>query len=316
MSEKTRKIELEFDDYQEIEFGSRSHNISFEDVTIVIPTLNEEEAISLVLKDIQTQGYSNILVVDGNSTDKTLDIARQHRINVVQQKGRGKTGAIITALDYIRTPYFVLIDGDHTYGASDIENLFYFIDDNKEVIGSRTKGRDNISTLNRFGNWLINKSFNLVYGTKLTDVCSGLYLLNTDFARSIPFRTEGFDVEVEIAAYASYFGNITETPINFYQRLGTQKLHPFRDGFKIMNSIFNIGFSLYPSRVLSLMAILLILPGLFLLSYPFFISVFSFQLSSILIGLIMIVTAIQGVTLYIVDTKIRKISKRSNGNHV
>ena len=310
MSERVSKIEIDSEDYREMEFGIISPGISFDDVTIVIPTLNEEEAISLVLKDIQTQGYSNILIIDGFSTDSTIEIVKQHRVKVVEQKGNGKTGAIVTALDYIKTPYFVLIDGDHTYGANDIENLFYYIDNNKEVIGSRIKGRENISKVNRFGNWLINKSFNLIFGTNLKDVCSGMYLLNTDFAKSIPFRTEGFDVEVEIAAYASYFGSIAETPINFYERIGTQKLHPLRDGFQIVNSILSIGFSLYPSRVLSLLAILLFLPGIILLSYPFFISLFSFQLSSLLIGLIMIVIAIQGVTLYFVDIKIKNAYKK------
>jgi hypothetical protein len=136
-----------------------------------------------------------------------------------------------------------------------------------------------------------------------------MYLLNTEFAKSIPFKTRGFDLEVEIAAYASYYGNISETPINFYQRLGVQKLHPLRDGARIFSSIINIGFNLYPSRVLSLLAVLLLFPGSILLSYPFFISVFTYQLSSVLLGLIMVVLAIQGVTLYLVDTKIRKYSK-------
>lgn len=306
---KSNKIDLE--SQQEIDLEFTPHNINYEDVTVVIPTLNEEEAISLVLSDVITQGYSNILVVDGGSTDRTVEIVKGLRTNVIKQRGKGKTGAIITALDHIKTPYFVLIDGDHTYGAQDIENLFNYVDHNKEVIGARTQGRDNISKFNRFGNWLINKCFNLVFGTALSDVCSGLYLLNTEFAKSIPFRTDGFDVEVEIAAYASYYGNIAETPINFHQRLGQQKLHPLRDGYKILSSIFKIGFLLHPSRVLSLFAMFLFLPGSMLLSYPFFISFFSIQLSSLLVGLIMVVIAIQGVTLYIVDTKIRNLFKKT-----
>ena len=62
----------------------------------------------------------------------------------------------------------------------------------KQLIGARTQGRENISRVNRFGNWGINKIFNLFFGTNLTDVCSGLYMLETSFAKEIPFTTEGF----------------------------------------------------------------------------------------------------------------------------
>lgn len=287
-------------------------SIDFQDITVIVPTLNEEEAISLVINDLITQGYENIIVVDGNSTDRTVEIVKNQKIKLIYQKGKGKTGAIKSALDQIETPYFVLMDGDKTYGAEDIEKLFPFITNNHEVIGKRTKGRENISQINRFGNWIINKSFNLIFGTRLEDVCSGMYLLKTEFAKSIPFDTTGFDVEVEIAAYSAYYGSITETPIDYHPRIGTQKLQPFKDGYKIITSIFNIGFMLYPSRVMSLLAISLVFPGLILLSYPFLISFFSYQLSSIILGLILVVIALQGVTLYLVDIKIRNMAKKNN----
>jgi dolichol-phosphate mannosyltransferase len=85
--------------------------ISQDDVTIIIPTLNEEEAISHVLFDLTKQGYGHLLVVDGHSTDNTLDIVKKHGVKHVSQQGKGKTGAVETALKHIKTPYFVLIDG-------------------------------------------------------------------------------------------------------------------------------------------------------------------------------------------------------------
>ena len=220
-------------------------------VTVVIPTLNEEEAISHVLMDVKTEGYNHVLVVDGNSKDNTIEIVKNYGIDIVTQKSKGKTGAVKAALEHIKTPYFVLIDGDCTYSAKDIKQLFPLVEHNIQVIGARTQGRENISKVNRFGNWCINKIFNLFFGTSLTDVCSGLYMLETSFAKEIPFTTEGFDVEVEISAFAASRGLISETLVDYYPRVGVQKLRPLRDGVKIVSTIFRLGVKHHPVKVLT-----------------------------------------------------------------
>jgi len=86
-----------------------------------IPTLNEEDAIGLVLYEVLGEGYENVVVVDGYSTDNTVQIAHEHGVSVVVQHGFGKTGAILTVLDYyVRTPYLLVIGSDCTYSAKDI----------------------------------------------------------------------------------------------------------------------------------------------------------------------------------------------------
>ena len=213
------------------------YSITRDDVTVVIPTLNEEEAIPHVLMDLKNHGYKNILVVDGDSSDNTVNQVKKHGIEIINQRGKGKTGAVETALEHVSTPYLVLMDGDCTYGAEDIELLFPLMKKSQLVIGSRSSGRENITYFNRLGNLAINKVFNLFFDTSLSDVCSGLYILETEFARDIPFETEGFDVEVEIAAYAARNGSISEAPIEYHPRLGVQKLSPIRDGVQIMLTI-------------------------------------------------------------------------------
>jgi dolichol-phosphate mannosyltransferase len=231
--------------------------ITQDDVTVVIPTLNEEEAISDVLNEVITHGYNHVLVVDGYSTDNTIDIVKKHGINYIDQQGKGKTGAIKAALEHINTPYFVLMDGDCTYSAKDIELLFPLMVKNNQVIGARTNGRENISTINRFGNWGINKIFNFFFDTKLTDVCSGFYMLETNFAKEILFTTEGFGVEVEISANTATNGRISEASIDYYPRLGQQKLSPLRDGFKIVSTIVKLALIHRPLKLFKLTAVLL-----------------------------------------------------------
>lgn len=178
-------------------------------------------------------------MIDGNSIDDTVNIAKKMQVPVYLQSGRGKTGAIKTALNYIETPYLGVIDGDCTYSAKDIEVLLEKAPYYNQVIGAR-RDRANIKALNRFGNSAINLLFNFSFGTKLSDVCSGLYVLDTSFAKKLVLETGGFDVEVEIAAQAAASNRITEVPISYGNRVGVQKLNPFRDGLLIAYSIVKL----------------------------------------------------------------------------
>lgn len=236
------------------------------DTTVVIPTLNEEEAIEVVITGLKSEGYSNLLVVDGNSIDETASIAGKLKVRVITQKGKGKTGAIATAISEIKTPYFVVIDGDFTYSPSDIEYLLEKTNEYDHVIGAR-KDRTNIKLFNRFGNKMINTMFNLYFGSKLNDVCSGLYLMRTSFAKELVLESNGFDVEVEIAAQSALKKTVAEVPISYGKRIGTQKLSPIKDGLRIGLTINKLGAKnrtpFYSSLIMMCGAVLL--GGLYIL---------------------------------------------------
>ena len=196
----------------------RPRPVAMRDVTIVIPTLNEEQAIGKVIEELLSEGYApqQILVVDGRSTDGTVEIARSHGVTVVTQRGRGKADAIATALDYVETPYTLVMDGDYTYPASETRKLLAIAGQYDEVIGARLEGRENIPRLHRLGNYVITKVFNMLFGTSLRDVCSGMYVVRTDKARGHEVVSRGFNVEVELAAkIASDLGRIADTSIAY-----------------------------------------------------------------------------------------------------
>lgn len=211
-----------------------------DDFTIVIPVLNEEKGIGRVLEEAKREGYKNVLVIDGYSSDKTASIASMNGAKVIFQSGLGKCGAIKTAIEHVRTTYFVVMDGDCTYDPRDIQNFFPHMKANDEVIGFRSSGRNNISMLNRFGNWIISSFFNVLFGTNLKDVCSGMYTLRTDFARMLDLKSSAFEVEVEIAAQAASEGRVTQVPIRYNSRLGQQKLHPWKHGLQILSTVLNL----------------------------------------------------------------------------
>jgi glycosyltransferase involved in cell wall biosynthesis len=165
--------------------------IAKDQVTIVIPVKNEELAINLVIDELIQEGYDNILVVDGYSADKTLQIIEAKKgVTLIQQHGKGKTGAIKTAIENVTTPYMLILDGDYTYQAKDIQRLLNHCANYAHVIGVRD--RKNIGLTHRFGNWIITKAFNLLMGTHLSDICSGMNLLKTDVAKNIELGSSHF----------------------------------------------------------------------------------------------------------------------------
>jgi glycosyltransferase involved in cell wall biosynthesis len=211
-------------------------------VTIVVPTLNEQGAIGKVLDELFSMGLKNLLVVDGYSSDGTLDAAKKYPISVILQQGKGKAGALKTAFKNVKTPYMIVMDGDFTYDPSCIPRFLEHMQTYDQIIGVRNlDDKKNISVIHKLGNKVITKTFNALMGTNLSDVCSGMYTLKTEIAKDLDLSSTGFDVEVEISAQIASSGTITEVPINYRQRIGQQKLSTWKHGFKILSTILKLG---------------------------------------------------------------------------
>jgi len=240
-------------------------NVARSDVTIVLPVLNEEEGIAAVLDELHENGYTNVLVVDGYSTDMTVEAARKRGATVIEQHGRGKTGAIQTAVENVTTPYMLIMDGDFTYDTENVERFLRHVNGYDQIVGIRSP--ENISRLHRVGNRLISGLFNTVLNTNISDVCSGMYLLNTGSARDLEFHTKGFSVEVEILAQMALRGKVTEVPIHYRKRIGKPKLSTVIHGFDITKSILGLARRYNPVFLFSLVAGLAGIPGAAILGW-------------------------------------------------
>lgn len=288
----------------------------FNTVTVVIPTLNEESAIGRVIEELKSVNLTNILVIDGYSKDKTVDIAKEHGAAVLLQQGKGKTGALKTAIDFVKTPYLLVIDGDFTYDASSVERLLQHKSKYDEIIGARIPTESaSMTKLHRYGNKVITKVFNLLMSTHLTDICSGMYLLRTDTCKDLHLSTSGFDVEVEIAAQiASTTGKITEVPISYRPRLGKQKLSTWKHGFKIVKSIIDLGRSYNPGVFYSMLSSMIIIPATVLIgSSSIELAVTGrFTTPWFFVGISMFLVAIQSMGVGVVALMLRRSELRSS----
>lgn len=180
-------------------------NIEKDKVCILIPTLNEAPTIRDLVFKFKEMGFSNILVMDGNSRDATRDIALESGARVMVQSGKGKGNALIEAFRDIDSPYILMLDGDGTYAPEDAEIMLGpLLEGFDQVIGNRLipKNQPAFSRLNLFGNQLINRLFKLAQGKYLYDILSGYRTFTSESIKQLHLKETGFEIETEISAEA------------------------------------------------------------------------------------------------------------------
>jgi len=283
-------------------------------VTVVIPTLNEEAGIAKVIEELHAMNINNLLVIDGYSKDETVEIAAKLGAKVIHQQGKGKAGALRTAIDTVETPFMMVIDGDFTYDASCINRLLEHMSSYDEIIGARIPTeKHSMTVLHKFGNRVITRVFNLLMNTNLTDVCSGMYLLRTDLTRDFHVTSSGFDVEAEIAAQVAVAGRITEVPINYRPRMGKQKLSTWKHGFRIVSSVVELARSYNPGIFYSMFGSLLIIPACLMIAGSAIDWLFTGRITSpwFFVGISMVLVAVQAMGVGIVSLMLRRSELRT-----
>lgn len=221
--------------------------MSYDEVCVVVPTLNEEESIESVVKGFKDMGFSNILVVDGHSTDQTVAKAREAGARVVLQSGIGKGQALKEVFGQINETYILLIDGDGTYSPSEAPRLLDPLLEGRadHVVGNRFAELQGgaLKRLNLVGNKLINRFFVIIYNVQLADILSGYRAFTSEGIRLLDLSTPGFEIESEMTIESVKKGlRLLEVPITYQPRKeGTRtKLNPLRDGLRIAITIFRM----------------------------------------------------------------------------
>lgn len=287
----------------------------FQDLTVVIPTLNEAEAIGKVIDEVLSVGVpkENILVVDGGSTDGTVEIAKSKGVKVITQEGKGKTDAIRTATKYIKTPLTLIMDGDYTYPADHIPELYEKIKEGYDLVIGRRQFNPHIQPwIYRIGNKILTKFFNMLFGTNLHDVLSGMYAVKSETLKELMFETKGFGIESEIAAHVvSTTRNAAEAPIKYRERLGKKKLG-IKHGLQILREMIRLAWRYNPTFFIFTLGALLLIPGLTLVAYVaynyFFIGIKYYVKG--LIAIILTLTGFQSLLLAILTLYLKRMEYR------
>src|SRR3990170_2254278 len=216
---------------------------SFPSTLVLMAALDEEEGIGLSITELkQYLCNPQVLVVDGNSRDKTVHVAKSLGADVVYQEGKGKGDALGYAIKHVNedVDYVILTDADYTYPAEFIPQMIEILEDNPRVgmvCGNRFNSHFDLKAMRDmfyFGNRVIAFAHNMLNGVGLRDPLTGLRVVRWEILKSWKPKSDGFDVEVELNHHVERQGyGIVEIPIPYRPRLGEKKLK-LRHGFTIL----------------------------------------------------------------------------------
>ncbi|QCW02979.1 dolichyl-phosphate hexose transferase [Natrinema pallidum] len=216
---------------------------TFEDVSVVMGTYNEEEAIGKVLTDIDevTDGKAEVVCVDGSS-DRTPEIARDHGATVIEQEPQGYGVAVRAAILEPDRPIVVTTDCDDTYPMEQLPEFLALINDGHDVVsGDRLyHGADAMPGFNRFGNQVFAAVASVLMGTRVHDTTTGMRAYRRDVVESIEW-TENTGLSAELLIRPLLRGyDVREHPIEYRERAGQTKLDPLQGGIEIARSIVKV----------------------------------------------------------------------------
>jgi dolichol-phosphate mannosyltransferase len=215
---------------------------------VMVPTLNEERGIRSVLKHVPKD--IDVLVVDGDSTDETIEVARQYRVRVVRQKfGRGKGYGVRTGMEFfLSSNYDVLcmIDGDGSNDPEELPKMIEAMKDEKAevVLGSRVRGKREkgaMTPFTVFSNVIVSLFLGLRFLRIFTDVQTGYWTFSRKAVETLypKLKAKGFEIEMEMFMLTLDVGlKCIEVPVGFKKRLGKTK-------FRLFLRFRNFGYMIY-----------------------------------------------------------------------
>jgi glycosyltransferase involved in cell wall biosynthesis len=223
-------------------------------VSLVIPALNEEESLPLVLEALPRGVLHEVVVADNGSTDRTAELARERGARVVTASRRGYGSACLAGIAALDDPDVVaFLDGDFSDDPSELPSVLAPILDGRAdlVIGSRMTGRRERGALlpqALFGNWLATALIRLFWGERFTDL-GPFRAIRADALRALRMEDPDFGWTVEMQVKAAQAGlRCAEVPVSYRRRVGESKITGTIRGTvlasnKILTTIFRAALS-------------------------------------------------------------------------
>ena len=227
-------------------------------IAVLVPCFNEEAAIGSVIADFRKALPSaDIFVYDNNSSDRTVQVAREAGALVGSETAQGKGHVVRRMFADVEADIYVLVDGDATYDAPSaplmIEKLL--AEHLDMVVGLRVdQERAAYRRGHRTGNWMLTSFLSSVFGQACRDILSGYRVFSRRFVKSFPVLSDGFEIETELTVHALELAMpVAEVETPYYARPegSFSKLNTWGDGFRILRTILKLYRSEKPLRFFS-----------------------------------------------------------------
>lgn len=241
---------------------------------ILIPCYNEEITIGKVIRDFKKElPEAKIYVFDNNSTDNTSEIAQKNGGIVIHEPRQGKGNVVCSMFRIVEADIYIMVDGDDTYPAEHVHELMKPVlhESFDMVCGDRVSsgsyGHQNKRAFHDLGNFIVPYLINILFNVKIKDAMTGYRVFSRRLVKKLPILSKGFEIEVEMMMTSLHYNFcVKELPITYRERPegSFSKLNTFRDGVKILLTIFEVFRKYRPFTFFSLLSGLIFFASLFL----------------------------------------------------
>lgn len=229
------------------------------DVAVLIPCYNEEAAIAKVIADFRASlPAARIVVLDNNSIDRTVEVARQAGAEIVRVPLQGKGNVVRRGFADVDADIYVLVDGDDTYEAAAAPGLIdKLLDEGLDMVVGARRDRQVAAYRpgHRLGNRLLTRCAGLLFGRAFEDMLSGYRVFSRRYVRCFAAHAKGFEIETELAVHALQLRMpVAEVDTVYGVRPdgSHSKLSTWRDGWRILCTIAKLFKSERPLLFFSL----------------------------------------------------------------
>ena len=219
-------------------------------VSVVIPTMNEERSIGLVIDEVRAalDGVKpfEVIVVDTDSRDRTREIAAAKGALVVPEPRRGYGRAYKTGFERASGEIIATLDADLTYPASDIPKLVDMLEAGPLDFITTDRFADMapgaMSAKHRLGNKVLSVAARLLFRVKVRDSQSGMWVFRKSILDGLVLESDGMSMSEEIKIEAFKKVRAAEVPIAYRVRVGEVKLQSWKDGLGNLRYLFKKRF--------------------------------------------------------------------------
>lgn len=235
-------------------------------IAVLIPCYNEEKTIAKVVADAKAAlPEAVIYVYDNNSTDRTVELAREAGAVIRHEYMQGKGNVIRRMFREVEARCYIMVDGDDTYpmefAPEMVDKVLHHNAD--MVVGDRlssTYFSENKRPFHNMGNSLVRVSINRLFQCDIKDIMTGFRAFSYGFVKTFPILSKGFEIETEMTIHAVYNQlQIDNVIVDYRDRPegSVSKLNTYADGFRVLGTIFRLYRDYKPFGFFSLFALLL-----------------------------------------------------------
>lgn len=238
-----------------------------DEIAVLIPCYNEEQTIGKVVLEAKIMlPEAVIYVYDNNSTDQTVEMAKEAGATVRYERQQGKGNVIRRMFREIHAKCYIMIDGDDTYPLEHAREMANKVlkEQADMVIGDRlssTYFQENKRPFHNIGNSVVRRSINTLFKSNIKDIMTGYRAFSYQFIKTFPVLSKGFEIETEMTIHAVYNNmQIANIIVEYRDRPegSVSKLNTYIDGIKVLGLITKL-FRLYkPMQFFGGLALLLI----------------------------------------------------------